>query len=173
MLRVVVIAAALAAVAAFTAAPAAPRHSRTLAARTSLSVYKPDGISAADWKKLQEKEKAARNRKDLGKTGVTTFKSRSFDDWQKSGGKYLFAVNPNDVKSRSEIPYMQRRGAADGSDLAPPKEAKKKPAFSFGAKKAAPAAAAPKKAGFSFGNFGKKAPPPPPPAPEKKNWWTN
>merc|ERR1712203_133403 len=95
----------------------------------------------------KEAEKKKKNGKNLGKTGITSFKSRSFADWQKSGGKNLFPVDPNKVKSQKEIPYMQRAGgSADDADIG-----KKKNVFSF---------------------FGKKKEPEPEPEPEKKNFWT-
>merc|ERR1719491_262169 len=56
-------------------------------------------MSKAQWEKIKSKDKSKVG-KDLGKTGVTSFKSRSFMEWQK------------------EIPYMQRAGgSADGEDL--------------------------------------------------------
>ena len=58
--------------------------------------------------------------KNLGKVGVTSFKSRSFAEWQKSGGKNLFPVDPTKVKNAKDIPYMQRGGAPDDSDLKKP-----------------------------------------------------
>ncbi len=90
---------------------------------------------------------------DLGKVGITSFKSRSFAEWQKSGGKNLFPVDPTKVKDASEIPYMQRAGgSADGSDL------------KSGAGKKGP----------TFIKFGgkKKAPESEPVKPKSKNWWT-
>ncbi len=106
-------------------------------------------MSKEQWKKLKEAEKKKNAGKNLGQTGITSFKSRSFADWQKSGGKNLFPVDPRSVKDASELPYMQRPGGMpDDSDL-------KKP-----------------KGGFSF--FGKKpaAKKEPEPEPEKKtNWW--
>ena len=105
-------------------------------------------MSKEQWKKLKEKENS-KKKKNLGAVGITSFKSRSFADWQKSGGKNLFPVDPKSVKDPSKLPYMQRKGGqADDSDL------KKKSS-----------------GGFSF--FGKKAAKPEPtPEPEKKNWWT-
>jgi hypothetical protein len=48
--------------------------------------------------------------------GITKFKSRSFEAWQKTG-KHLFPVDPN--TPLEEKPYMQRPGgSADGEDLA-------------------------------------------------------
>eukprot|EP00591_Stephanopyxis_turris_P006521 CAMPEP_0195507162 /NCGR_PEP_ID=MMETSP0794_2-20130614/672_1 /TAXON_ID=515487 /ORGANISM="Stephanopyxis turris, Strain CCMP 815" /LENGTH=116 /DNA_ID=CAMNT_0040633755 /DNA_START=172 /DNA_END=522 /DNA_ORIENTATION=- len=113
--------------------------------------YIPSGMSKAQWKKIKEAEKNKNKGKDLGKTGITSFKSRSFAEWQKAGGKNLFPVDPNKVKDVSEIPYMQRAGgAADDSDI--------------------------KKKGSGGGWFNKKpakkAVVEPTPEPEKKNWWT-
>lgn len=109
-------------------------------------------MSKEQWKKIQEEEKNKNKGKDLGKVGITSFKSRSFSDWQKSGGKNLFPVDPRTVKSQDEIPYMQRAGgSADGSDL------------KGGAKKKGP----------TFFQMGGKKKEEPAPAPEKKkNWWT-
>ena len=110
------------------------------------------GMSKEQWRKLKEQEKNKTKGKDLGKVGITTFKSRSFADWQKSGGKNLFPVDPNKVKDPKDIPYMQRPGgSADDADLQ-------------------------KGGGGLFGSLfgGKKKKPEPEPEPEKKsvNWWT-
>ena len=104
-------------------------------------------MSKEQWRKLKEQEKNKNKGKNLGKTGITSFKSRSFADWQKSGGKNLFPVDPRSVKSEKDLPYMQRKGgAADDSDL------KKKPLFNF--------------------SFGKKKEEPVQEEPPKKNPWT-
>jgi hypothetical protein len=107
-------------------------------------------MSKAQWEKVKAAEKAKTVGKNLGKVGITTFKSRSFLDWQKSGGKNLFPVDPKKVKDPSEIPYMQRPGGtADGSDLT-------------------------KNGSSPFSLFGKKKAkePEPEPEPKKTNWWT-
>lgn len=52
--------------------------------------YIPSGMSKEQWKKMKDAEKNKNKGKNLGAVGVTTFKSRSFSDWQKSGGKNLF-----------------------------------------------------------------------------------
>jgi len=122
------------------------------AGRTMTMEYIPSGMTKAQWQKIKDQEKASKG-KDLGKVGITSFKSRSFAEWQKAGGKNLFPVDPNSVKSQSEIPYMQRAGgSADGADL------------KGGAKKKGP----------TFMSFGgkKKAPEPEPEPVKKKNWWT-
>jgi hypothetical protein len=112
--------------------------------------YIPSGMSKEQWRKVKEAEKSKNNGKNLGKTGITTFKSRSFMDWQKSGGKNLFPVDPTKVKSPKDLPYMQRPGGMpDDSDL------KKPNPFSNM---------------FSFG--GKRKVDEPEPEEKKTNWWT-
>lgn len=106
-------------------------------------------MSKEQWRKLKEAEKNKGKGKNLGQVGITSFKSRSFAEWQKAGGKNLFPVDPKKVKDPSQIPYMQRPGGMpDDSDL------KKKPAFGM------------------FGNKKKKEPEPAPAPEKKKNWWT-
>lgn len=108
------------------------------------------GMTKEQWKKLKEQEKAKTAGKNLGKVGITTFKSRSFDEWQKSGGKNLFPVDPKKVKDPRELPYMQRPGGMpDDSDLKP-----KNPLANL------------------FGGMNKKKAAPEPEPEQKKNWWT-
>ena len=68
--------------------------------------YIPSGLTKEQWRKIKEAEKKKIDGKNLGKVGVTSFNSRSLQDWQKSGGKNLFPVDPKQVKDPSEIPYM-------------------------------------------------------------------
>ncbi len=68
--------------------------------------YIPSGMSKEQWMKMKNAEKNKIKGKNLGATGITTFKSRSFADWQKSGGKNLFPVDPRKVKDPKEVPYM-------------------------------------------------------------------
>ena len=63
-------------------------------------------MTKEQYRKLKEKERSANKGKNLGKVGITTFMSRSFDEWQKSGGKNLFPVDPRTVKDPKDIPYM-------------------------------------------------------------------
>merc|ERR1719261_2391350 len=102
-------------------------------------------MSKAQWEKIKDKEANKNKGKNLGKSGITSFKSRSFAEWQKSGGKNLFPVDPKTVKDPKDLPYMQRAGgSADNEDL--------------------------KKGGGMFGFLNKKKPEPEPePEPEKKN----
>ena len=105
------------------------------------------GLSKEQWAKMKEQEKKKTQGKNLGTVGITSFKSRSFADWQKSGGKNLFPVDPTTVKNKKDLPYMQRPGgSADDDDL------KKNSFFSFNKKK-------PKNTEEA-------------PAPPKTNWWT-
>jgi hypothetical protein len=78
--------------------------------------YIPDGLSKEQWAKIKAKETEENKNKNLGAVGITKFKSRSFEAWQKSGQTHLFPV---DSKTPVEArPYMQRTGgSADGSDL--------------------------------------------------------
>mmetsp|Transcript_28862 Transcript_28862/g.33193 ORF Transcript_28862/g.33193 Transcript_28862/m.33193 type:complete len:158 (+) Transcript_28862:160-633(+) len=91
---------------------------------SSLSMeYIPSGMSKKEWAKLKDKEKQGK-KGNLGKSGITSFQSRSFDDWQKAGGKNLFPVDPKKAKSLKDVPYMQRKGgSADDGDLKPKKKA--------------------------------------------------
>ena len=68
--------------------------------------YIPSGMSKEQWMKMKDAEKNKAKGKNLGANGITTFKSRSFADWQKAGGKNLFPVDPKKVKDPKEIPYM-------------------------------------------------------------------
>jgi hypothetical protein len=71
--------------------------------------YIPDGLSKAQWEKMKAEEAKKDASKDLGKVGITKFKSRSFEAWQKDGQKHLFPVDPK--TPLAERPYMQRTGA--------------------------------------------------------------
>jgi hypothetical protein len=73
-------------------------------------------MSKAKWEEIKKKEAEANKGKNLGAVGITKFKSRSFESWQKGGQQHLFPVDPN--TPLNERPYMQRSGgSADGADL--------------------------------------------------------
>lgn len=79
--------------------------------------YIPDGLTKKQWEEMKKKEEDALKNKNLGAVGITKFQSRSFEAWQKSGGKNLFPVDPS--KPLEVKPYMQRPGGTpDGKDLA-------------------------------------------------------
>lgn len=73
---------------------------------TTTMEYIPSGMSKEQWKKMKETEKQKMASKNLGKVGITTFKSRSFSEWQAAGGINLFPVDPKKVKDPKDIPYM-------------------------------------------------------------------
>jgi len=78
--------------------------------------YIPDGLTKEQWAKMKQKEAEANKGKDLGAIGITKFKSRSFEAWQKTGGTHLFPVDPSVPLEKK--PYMQRPGGSpDGEDL--------------------------------------------------------
>lgn len=78
--------------------------------------YIPDGFTKEQWAKLKAKEAEANKGKNLGAIGITKFKSRSFEAWQKTGGEHLFPVDPSVPLDKK--PYMQRPGGSpDGEDL--------------------------------------------------------
>jgi hypothetical protein len=68
--------------------------------------YIPSGMSKEQWLKIKDKDKSKNKGKNLGKEGITSFKSRSFAEWQKAGGINLFPVDPKKVKNVKDIPYM-------------------------------------------------------------------
>ncbi len=73
-------------------------------------------MSKAKWEEIKKKEAEANKGKNLGAVGITKFKSRSFESWQKGGQQHLFPVDPK--TPLNERPYMQRSGgSADGADL--------------------------------------------------------
>lgn len=108
-MRLVLLLCALAVAAAFKPAGRATRHALSME-------YIPDGLSKAQWEKMKAEEAKKNADKDLGKVGITKFKSRSFEAWQKDGQRHLFPVNPS--TPTNEKPYMQRTGGSwDGGDL--------------------------------------------------------
>lgn len=79
--------------------------------------YIPDGLTKAQWEAMKKKEQEANKGKDLGAVGITKFKSRSFEAWQKSGQGHLYPVDGKSTPLEAR-PYMQRTGgSADGKDL--------------------------------------------------------
>jgi basic membrane lipoprotein Med (substrate-binding protein (PBP1-ABC) superfamily) len=64
--------------------------------------YLPDGFTQKQWDALQKKEQDDKKTK-LDKQGTTKFRSRSFEAWQKAGGKHLFPVDP--VSTPYEVLY--------------------------------------------------------------------
>jgi len=95
--------------------------------------YVPDGMSPEQYKKLKEKEREESKKKRFGAFGPQTFKSRSLQSFQKDmeKGEVSHLMPVMNAKERikkgelkeEDIPYMQRLGSWDNSDV---KGAKKK-----------------------------------------------
>jgi hypothetical protein len=89
--------------------------------------YVPDGISPDEYRKLLAKEKEDKAKKQFGAFGPQTFKSRSLQafqtDLEKGKAGHLMPVfNAKEKLKKGEIrpddiPYMQRLGSWDGSDI--------------------------------------------------------
>lgn len=95
--------------------------------------YVPDGMTPAQWKKYQEEEKKNTANKNFAALGPQSFKSRSLQSFQTDLEKgktghllpVMFAkdrIKKGEIKA-SDVPYMQRGGNWDDSDV---KGAKKK-----------------------------------------------
>lgn len=79
--------------------------------------YIPDGLSKAQWEDMKRKEQENLKGKNLGAVGITKFKSRSFESFQKSGAKNLFPVGPD--TPLDQRPYMQVGGYSTFLSRAP------------------------------------------------------
>jgi hypothetical protein len=121
----VVVAAVLSATLSQAFAIVTPSSSRT---STQLFGYVPDGFTAESYKKFKEDEKKRLAPKgNLGGVGPRGFKSRSMQSFQEAmergEAEHLLPVfNAKDKVKRGEIrvediPYMQRGGSWDNSDV--------------------------------------------------------
>lgn len=94
--------------------------------RTALNAYVPDGLTAAEYKKIKEQDKKKLG-KDLGRLGPRGFKSRSMQAWQEAYEKGLashsfapFGYREKLEKgelTKKDVPYMVRGGSWDNSDV--------------------------------------------------------
>ena len=120
--RTALLIALVAGAAAFVAPPAGAARARAGA----LSAYVPDGMSAEQWAKVKAKEKASK--KNLGANGPRGYRSRSFESYQKAleqgdrTAKNMPVFFAKEKLARGEItkadiPYMQRGGSWDNSDV--------------------------------------------------------
>mmetsp|Transcript_13846 Transcript_13846/g.17468 ORF Transcript_13846/g.17468 Transcript_13846/m.17468 type:complete len:222 (+) Transcript_13846:235-900(+) len=101
---------------------------------TSLHGYIPDGFTKESYAKFQKAEAAKKAKKNLGRVGPKGFKSRSFQSFQEAlergEAEHLLPVmNAKERVKKGElrkedIPYMQRGGAWDNSDVRGAKRAK-------------------------------------------------
>lgn len=89
--------------------------------------YVPDGMTPEQYKRLKQKEKETNSKKKFGAFGPQSFKSRSMQSFQTDleSGKADHLMPVLNAKARvkagkikeSDIPYMQRLGSWDDSDL--------------------------------------------------------
>jgi hypothetical protein len=89
--------------------------------------YVPDGFTPEQWKAKQAKEQAASKNKKFGAYGPQSFKSRSMQSFQtdmEKGkvGHLMPVMNAKEKVKKGEIkqediPYMQRGGSWDNSDV--------------------------------------------------------
>ena len=89
--------------------------------------YVPDGMTPEQYKKMKEKDAAAKRGKNLGAYGPQSFKSRSLQAFQKDleEGKASHLMPVLNAKEQlkagklkqEDIPYMQRLGSWDNSDI--------------------------------------------------------
>ena len=119
---------------AVTAEAFCPAPSPRVASSTRVYGYVPDGFTAASWKKYQQDEKKKSATKNLGGLGPRGFKSRSFQSFhealERGEAEHLLPVlNAKQRIQKGElkpedVPYMQRGGAWDNSDVKGAKKAR-------------------------------------------------
>lgn len=118
--------------AAFQPSPMAPSSRMS----TQLYEYIPSGFTKASWAKFKKAEadkKAAIAKKNLGKMGPKGFQSRSFQSFQEAlergeASHLMPVMNAKERVAKGElkvedIPYMQRGGSWDNSDVKGAKKA--------------------------------------------------
>ena len=107
---------------------ASPTSARVLShSATSLFEYVPSGFTKASWAKFQKDEAEKKKAKGLGRLGPKGFQSRSMQSFQEAlergEAEHLMPMFNAKEKLRSgkikkeDIPYMQRGGAWDNSDV--------------------------------------------------------
>ncbi|GKY91284.1 hypothetical protein MPSEU_000100900 [Mayamaea pseudoterrestris] len=107
----------------------ASRVSKTLAFE-----YIPAGFTKDSWKAFKAKEKSQQQTKNLGGVGPRGFKSRSFQSFQEAleRGETTHLLPVFNAKEKlakglikeEDVPYMQRGGNWDNSDVKGAKKAK-------------------------------------------------
>jgi len=105
--------------AAFAPAAPPPRVS------TSLHGYVPSGLSKEEYERLKKKERDEKKTKNFGVGGARGFQSRSMASFmlaqERGEAQHLFPVDPAKVRrgeiALKDVPYMQRGGSWDNSDL--------------------------------------------------------
>eukprot|EP00546_Thalassionema_frauenfeldii_P004445 CAMPEP_0178915320 /NCGR_PEP_ID=MMETSP0786-20121207/11958_1 /TAXON_ID=186022 /ORGANISM="Thalassionema frauenfeldii, Strain CCMP 1798" /LENGTH=178 /DNA_ID=CAMNT_0020588411 /DNA_START=16 /DNA_END=552 /DNA_ORIENTATION=+ len=94
---------------------------------SKLHAYVPSGMSPEQWAKMQAAEKKKKAAKNFGAFGPQTFKSRSLrafqEDLEKGKANHLLPMFNAKEKlkqgkiKQEDIPYMQRGGSWDNSDV--------------------------------------------------------
>mmetsp|Transcript_5222 Transcript_5222/g.9581 ORF Transcript_5222/g.9581 Transcript_5222/m.9581 type:complete len:216 (+) Transcript_5222:313-960(+) len=94
---------------------------------TQLYEYIPSGFTKASWAKFKESEAKKKAAKNLGRMGPKGFKSRSFQSFQEAleRGEATHMMPVENAEKRlkagelklEDIPYMQRGGSWDNSDV--------------------------------------------------------
>uniref|UniRef100_A0A7S2A9I5 Uncharacterized protein n=1 Tax=Trieres chinensis TaxID=1514140 RepID=A0A7S2A9I5_TRICV len=89
--------------------------------------YVPNGFTKESWAKFQEKEKQKKSKANLGRLGPKGFQSRSMQAFQEAmeRGETTHLLPVMNAKERvakgelrpEDIPYMQRGGSWDNSDI--------------------------------------------------------
>lgn len=113
--------------------PGATASIATSRSATALYGYVPTGFTKESWAKFQAKEAEKKKAQGLGRVGPKGFQSRSMQSFQEAleRGEATHLLPVENAKARlasgelkmEDIPYMQRGGAWDNSDV---KGAKKK-----------------------------------------------
>ena len=96
------------------------------AKKTRLNAYVPDGLTKDEWQKIRKQESS--KNKNFGANGPRGYKSRSFESFQRAlengdpNAKNMPMFFAKEKLLRGEIklediPYMQRGGAWDNSDI--------------------------------------------------------
>ena len=121
-MKAVVVTLVLAAAPVASFAPTAPAAARV---STSLHAYVPSGLSKEEYARLKKKEVDEKKKKNFGVGGARGFQSRSMASFmlaqERGEAKHLFPVDPEKVRrgeiALKDVPYMQRGGSWDNSDL--------------------------------------------------------
>lgn len=102
-----------------------------------LHAYVPTGLTAKEYQKIKQKDAEKTKGKNLGKLGPQGFKSRSIQAWQEAfergeaGHTFslpgYFEKLKQGLVRKEDVPYMQRGGSWDNSDVL---GSKKKPKWS-------------------------------------------
>jgi len=104
--------------------------SQSVRVSTELNAYIPDGFTKKSWEAFQGKEQKKKDiqaKKNMGAMGPKGYQSRSFQSFQEAlergEAKHLLPVENAAARLKSgelkpeDIPYMQRGGSWDNSDI--------------------------------------------------------